>query len=145
MMRSNTSITGPTETISPVSSSTSRAQASSSVSPSSTPPPGRFHSPISGSCARLTRTIRSSIRTTAPKPITGRSGYAREVNAPPPRSGSRAHDFDDDALLAAAVELGVEHLLPRPEVERAAGDRQQHLGPHERALQVRVGAVFAGL
>src|SRR5262245_10460803 len=77
MMRSKTSITLPTETTSPVSSSTSRAQACSSVSPSSTAPPGRFHAPFNGSCARLTSTIPPSWSTTAPTPTTGRSGYDR--------------------------------------------------------------------
>ena len=65
---------GPTSTSSPVSSRTSRATACSSVSPSSTPPPGRLHCPFSGSCARLISRTRSASRTTAPTPTTGRGG-----------------------------------------------------------------------
>ena len=36
-----------------------------------------------------------------------------------------AHHLDHHALLPLAVELGVEHLLPRAEIELAAGDRQR--------------------
>src|SRR5262245_2748087 len=130
MIRSNTSITGPTVTTSPVSSNTSRAHAASSVSPSSTPPPGRFHCPLSGSCARFTRTMRPSRRTTAPTPRIGLSGYFRPPSSTlQPPSGP--HHLDDHALLALAVELRVEHLLPRPEIERALRDRQHHLVAHQ--------------
>src|SRR5689334_11096780 len=58
---------------------------------------------------------------------------------------SDSHDFDDDAFATLAVELGVEHLLPRAEIEPAPGDRQHYLMAHQRALQVRVGVVLAGL
>src|SRR6266576_902143 len=76
-IRSRTSMTGPTSTSSPVSSSTSRATAARSVSPTSTAPPGRLHSPFSGSFARRTRSTRSSLTMTAPTPTIGRSGYIR--------------------------------------------------------------------
>src|SRR5688572_13338415 len=55
------------------------------------------------------------------------------------------HHFHDDALATLAVEFRVEDLFPWPEVECAAGDRQHHLVSHERALQVRIGIVFARL
>ena len=45
---------------------TSRASAASSVSPSSTAPPGRLHSPLDGSCARLTRRTRSAVENDGP-------------------------------------------------------------------------------
>src|SRR5258708_7571940 len=148
MMRSTTSIIAPISTISPVSSSTSRAQAASSVSPSSTPPPGRFHSPASGSCPRFTSTTRPPVTTTAPTPTTGRSGYLPPAIRHSPfgiRHLLGPHDLHDDTLLPLAVELGVEALLPRTEIERAAGDRQHPLVPHERPFQVRVGIVLARL
>src|SRR5262245_32290578 len=56
-----------------------------------------------------------------------------------------AHYFDDDALAALAVELGVENLFPPPEIERATRDRHDDLMPHDRPLQVRVGVVFTRL
>ena len=59
-----------------VSSRTSRASAASSVSPTSTAPPGRLHSPLSGSWPRLTSSTRSPSSTiTAPTATIGRSGY----------------------------------------------------------------------
>src|SRR4051812_16866801 len=135
-MRSRTSTTGPTSTTSPVSSRTSRATADSSVSPSSTAPPGRLHAPLSGSCPRFTSTTRGPSSTTAPTPTIGRSGKVRTLHA---------HHLHDDTLLASAIELGVEDLLPRAEVELALGDRHHHLVSHDRALQMRVGVVLAGL
>src|SRR5574339_417957 len=151
MIRSRTSTTAPTSTRSPVSSAASRAVAACSVSPTSTIPPGRLHSPASGSKRRRisttphdpgtagqsSRTCRatSSTKITAPTPRTGRSGYSRLLT----------HDLDDNALAAAAVELRVEHLLPGTEIERAVGDGQDHLVPQDGALQVRVGIVLAGL
>src|SRR5713101_2906920 len=148
MMRSKTSIIAPTSTTRPVSSSTSRAHAVSSVSPSSTPPPGRFHSPFNGSWSRLTSTTRPSTSTTAPTPTTGRSGYPRSAIRHPPcgiRHLLGPHDLDDDAFPALAVELGVEDLLPWSQIEHAAGDRHHHLVAHQGALQVRVGVVFTSL
>src|SRR5829696_7272788 len=151
MMRSKTSITGPTLTASPVSSATSRATPASSVSPTSSAPPGRLQCPASGSCARFTRTTpaplgggvppiasASSAVTyiTAPVPTTGLSGYARVL---------LPHHLHDDPLLPLPVELGVEDLFPRPEIELARGNRHDHLMPHDRALQMRIGVVFAGL
>src|SRR5262245_48664907 len=135
--RSSTSTTGPTVTSRPVSSRTSRATASSSVSPSSTRPPGRLHSPLSGSWPRLTSRTRSPSKMTAPTPTIGRAGS--------PADTSLAHHFDDHAFLAPAVELRVEHLFPRAEIELAVGDRQHDLMSHDRPLQVRIGVIFSGL
>ena len=39
------------------------------------------------------------------------------------------HHLHHDPLLPLPVELGVEHLLPRTEIELAVGDRQHHLWP----------------
>src|SRR5688572_27809941 len=71
---------------------------------------------------------------TAPTPTNGRSGYCLLT-----------HHLHHHALLPLAVELGVEHLFPRPEIELAGGDRQHHLMPHERALEMGIGIVFASL
>ena len=48
------------------------------------------------------------------------------------------------SLVALAVELAVEDLLPRTEVELALGDRDDDFAAHDLALHVRVGVVFAG-
>src|SRR5436309_3010962 len=55
------------------------------------------------------------------------------------------HHLHDDALLPLTIELGIEDLLPRAEIELAVGDGQNHLMTHDRALQMRVGIVLAGL
>ena len=47
-------------------------------------------------------------------------------------------------LRPAAVELAVEDLLPRAEVEPALGDGDHDLAAHDLALQVGVGVVLAG-
>src|SRR6185503_19770645 len=60
-------------------------------------------------------------------------------------SRSLSEDLHDDALLPAPVELGVEDLLPRTQVELTLGDGQDHLMVHERALQMRVAVALAGL
>src|SRR5262249_61074983 len=74
-----------------------------------------------------------------------RGGYTESDGGHKGRDGLLPQNLDDDALLPAAVELGVEHLLPRTQVERAAGDRQDHLVMDERALQVGVRVVLPGL
>src|SRR5262245_61151062 len=159
MMRSNTSMTGPTSTCSPVSSSISRASAVSSVSPVSTVPPGRLHWPLSGSCFRLISTTLPSSTITAPTPTMGRSGYCRvsftllssrfsvrvHFQCSVRRNALLAHHLHDDALSPLAIELGVEHLLPRTEIEATVGDRQHHLMTHDCAFQMCVRVVFASL
>ncbi len=64
-------------TLTPVSSSTSRAAASATVSPSSWAPPGRLQWPWRGGRPRRTSSTRSPCQTTTPTPTTGRSGYSR--------------------------------------------------------------------
>src|SRR4029077_9221775 len=59
-------------------------------------------------------------------------------------TASLPDDLDEHALLAPAIELAVEDLLPRTEVERAAGDGDDDLAAHDLALVVRVAVVFAG-
>src|SRR5436190_23774820 len=54
-----------------------------------------------------------------------------------------AEDLDNQPLRAAAVELGVEDLLPRAEVEPALGDRDDRLVMDEQVLQVGVAVVLA--
>src|SRR4051812_47417029 len=58
---------------------------------------------------------------------------------------SHADDLHHHALPAPSVELRVEHLLPWAEVERARGDREDHLVTHDGALQVSVGVVLPRL
>src|SRR6185436_16063304 len=52
-----------------------------------------------------------------------------------PARGSLADDLDQHALPAPAVELAVEDLLPRSEVELPRGDRHHDLATHHLALQ----------
>src|ERR1700686_2077188 len=77
-MRSNTSISSITLTVSPVSSSSSRATPCSRVSPNSKLPPGIDHSPSSGSLPRRMSRARPWSIMTPPTPTMGRSGYSRE-------------------------------------------------------------------
>src|SRR5205823_12668268 len=69
-------------------------------------------------------------------PLPLRPGHGRSVDL-------LADRLEQDALAPPAVELGVEDLLPRAEVEAAVGDREHDLVGHELALQVRVRVVLA--
>src|SRR5262249_44140621 len=53
-------------------------------------------------------------------------------------------DLDQHSLGPPAVELAVEDLLPRAEVELALGYRHHDLAAHDLALVVGVGVVLAG-
>ena len=62
------------------------------------------------------------------------------------RDDSRAYSprhLDHQPLGPAAVELAVEDLLPRTEVEPAVGHRHDHLVVNEEVLEVRVAVVLA--
>ncbi|SRR5258705_7860963 len=54
-----------------------------------------------------------------------------------------ADDLDEDALLAPAVELAVEDLLPSSEVQLSRGHRNDHFAAHDLTLNMRVGVVLA--
>src|SRR6266567_5517931 len=54
-----------------------------------------------------------------------------------------ADDLDEDALLAPAVELAVEDLLPGPEVQLSCGHRNDHFTAHDLTLNMRVGVVLS--
>jgi hypothetical protein len=56
-----------------------------------------------------------------------------------------SHHFNNDSLVALAVELGIEDLLPGAEVEFPAGDRDDDLVVDDQRFQMRVSIVFAGL
>src|SRR5688500_13123960 len=73
------------------------------------------------------------------------TGQLSAIHLHPSTNILHTHHFNHDAFLTPSVELGVEHLLPRAEIERAVGDRDDHLMAHDRALQVRVSVVLAGL
>jgi hypothetical protein len=45
--------------------------------------------------------------------------------------------------FSASVELTIEDLLPRPEVQLALRDRDHDLPAHDLAFQMRVGVIFA--
>src|SRR5690349_21040566 len=53
-------------------------------------------------------------------------------------------DLDQDPLRAPSVELAVEDLLPRAEIELSIGDGHNDLAPHDLPLVVGVGVVLAG-
>ena len=53
-----------------------------------------------------------------------------------------ADELDQNAFVAAAVELAVEDLLPGTEVQSAFRDRDHHLTSHDLALEMRVGVVL---
>ena len=53
-------------------------------------------------------------------------------------------DLHQDALSSAAIELTVEDLFPRAEVELALGDGHDDLAAHDLAFHVGVGVVLAG-
>ncbi len=54
-----------------------------------------------------------------------------------------AEDFDDDALSALTVKLGVEDALPCAEIELAIGDGQCGFVMQEKGLEVGVAIVLA--
>ena len=55
-----------------------------------------------------------------------------------------ADDFYQHSFLATAVELAIENLFPRTEVESSLGDRDGDVAPHNLALVMRIGVIFAG-
>src|SRR6185436_10053850 len=115
-------MTGPTSMSRPVSSLISRRTASCSDSPNSRSPPGSDHSPLRGSCARLTTSALPSRTTTAPTPTTGWAGYSLATN-------SFTDDLDQHTFVPPTVEFTVENLLPRTEVKVALGDCHNHFAP----------------
>src|SRR5713101_290743 len=56
-----------------------------------------------------------------------------------------SHHFNDDSLVALAVEFGVENLLPWSEVEFSVGDRDDDLVVNDQRFEMSVSVVFAGL
>src|SRR5215813_11604574 len=54
-------------------------------------------------------------------------------------------DFHQHSLAAPAVELAVENLLPRTQIELSFRDRHHNLAPHDLPLHVRIGIVFPGV
>src|SRR3989304_6655832 len=55
-----------------------------------------------------------------------------------------ADDLHHHPLAASAVELSVEDLLPRPQIESPLSHRQHHLVVDEGALEMGVAIILAG-
>jgi hypothetical protein len=55
------------------------------------------------------------------------------------------NDLHQHPLLSAPVELPVQDLLPRPEVQPPLGYCHHDFPPHDLPLDVRVGVVLAGV
>ena len=53
-------------------------------------------------------------------------------------------DFHERAFSAAAIELAIEDLFPRAEIEFAFGNGDDDFAAHDLPLQMGVGVVFAG-
>lgn len=56
-----------------------------------------------------------------------------------------AHHFNDHSLVALAIELGIENLLPGTEVELPIRDRHDDFVMDDERFEMRVSVVFAGL
>ena len=73
-------------------------------------------------------------------------GLQTVLNGSPLRSRSPtllSDDLDKNALAPPAIELPVEDLLPRPEIQSAVCNRDHNFSTHDLAFQVRVCIVFA--
>ena len=56
---------------------------------------------------------------------------------------SFTYDFDQDPLLTTAVELAVEYLLPRSEVQFPCGHCDDDLAFHNLPFQMRIAIILA--
>ena len=54
------------------------------------------------------------------------------------------YDLHQHTLSPAPIELAVEYLFPRTEVESALGHRDNHFTPHHLSFEMGVGVIFAG-
>src|ERR1035438_3763829 len=63
---------------------------------------------------------------------------------PDPFGLSLAHNFNNDAFWAPAVEFGVINLLPRAEIELSIRHGHDHLVVDQQTFQVEVAIGFAG-
>ncbi len=52
-------------------------------------------------------------------------------------------DLDQHSLTAVPVEFVIENMLPRPQVEFAVGDCNNHLPAHDLPLVVGIRIVFS--
>ena len=68
--------------------------------------------------------------------------------AAPPACAQRPHllpnDLHQRPLLAVPIQLEVKDLFPRAKIQPPSGNRDHHLAPHDRSLQVRIRVVFPG-
>ena len=51
-------------------------------------------------------------------------------------------DLDQYPFTAPAVELTVEYLFPRPEIEFTGGDRHDYFAPHDGAFEMGIGIIL---
>src|SRR5207244_5499108 len=52
--------------------------------------------------------------------------------------------LDQHSLFSSAVELAVENLFPRSEIQLAFGDRNNDFATHDLTLEMGVSVVFSG-
>jgi hypothetical protein len=76
------------------------------------------------------------------KLLTGNEFEVVKMGSPQGPEASLADDFDQHSFAPPPIELTVEDLLPRTEVELAARDRHHHIAPHHLALKVCVPVVL---
>ncbi len=55
-----------------------------------------------------------------------------------------ADDLNQHALSTPAIELAIEDLFPRTEIEFAGSNRYDYFAAHDLPFQVRIGVIFAG-
>src|SRR5690242_13772738 len=51
-------------------------------------------------------------------------------------------NLDQDTLPSASIELSIEDLFPRSEIQFALRHSHDHLAPHDLTFHMRVGIVF---
>ena len=54
-----------------------------------------------------------------------------------------ANNLDQDTLLSLPVELAIEYLFPRAEIQFAIGDGNDNFAPHDLPFDMRVGVRLA--
>ena len=71
------------------------------------------------------------------------AGTYHNMNTQLLNDGSFSHDFDNHPLASLAVELGIKHLLPGPQIKLCLAHRKNDLMMNEDGFQVGVPVGFA--